>query len=61
MCLKLDLIIRYVPASDDCNILSANIGIISKKYSIYGNICFQGSTSTSTTGSFAIKITQVGK
>jgi len=33
----------YVPASDDCNILSANIG----------------STSTSTTGSFAIKITQI--
>ena len=32
MYLKLDLIIRYVPASDDCNILSANIGIISKKY-----------------------------
>merc|ERR1711962_439940 len=33
----------YVPASDQCNVLSANIG----------------STSTSTTGSFSIKITQI--
>jgi len=33
----------YVPASDQCNVLSANIG----------------STSTSTTGSFTIKVTQI--
>ena len=57
------MIVRYVPASDDCNILSANIG----KTDFIGMIkivlnihdFLQGSTSTSIMVYFAIKIIQI--